>query len=64
MVIKAVGCLLELHLTQEFKQLVIDLIDQNCMKLSLSDYAEAMEDLSIELSDKAAAARNDLEDGE
>jgi|JI8StandDraft_2_1071088.scaffolds.fasta_scaffold148742_2 hypothetical protein len=50
--------------TQEFKQLVIDLIDQNCMKLSLSDYAEAMEDLSIELSDKAAAARNDLEDGE
>lgn len=47
--------------SEELQKLVIDLIDQHSMELSLSDFADAMREISQETESRARAAEIDLE---
>lgn len=46
---------------EELVKAVMQLIDQNNMEMSLSEYAEAMEEIADDCSSRAEAARNDIE---
>ncbi len=48
----------------ELKKAVIKLIDDNCMVMPISEYAETMEDLSSDLAIRAEAARDDIENNQ